>query len=197
MLGTDHLILLALVTGMRYAELMGLIRDPNNAKKNSFDFKNDKIYIAQTWDYTYGGGFGRLKNDSPPRTIEVDYHVMREFEYMFKKIPIPKNNLVFYCPNKVGCITNDAANQALNRILKKLKIDPVTMHGLRHTHASILLYEKIAIHFVSERLGHGDIRTTYDYYVHVINELRERDGQKSAEIFSKMKKKKNKQPEKT
>ncbi len=95
MLGTDHLILLALVTGMRYAELMGLIRDTNNPKKNSFDFTNDKIYITQTWDYTYGEGFGRLKNDSPPRTIEVDYHVMREFENIFEEIPVPKNKLVF------------------------------------------------------------------------------------------------------
>ncbi len=71
------------------------------------------------------------------------------------------------------------------------------MHRLRHTHASILLYEKIAIHFVSEQLGHSDIQTTYDYYIHVINELRERDGQKSAEIFSKMKRNNNKQPKKS
>ncbi|WP_342768825.1 hypothetical protein [Saliterribacillus persicus] len=46
------------------------------------------------------------------------------------------------------------------------------MHGLRHTHGSVLLYKKVSIYYVSERLGHGDIETILLEYSHVVRELR-------------------------
>ncbi|WP_435528836.1 tyrosine-type recombinase/integrase [Lysinibacillus parviboronicapiens] len=38
-----------------------------------------------------------------------------------------------------------------------------TVHGLRHTHSSILLYKIISIFYVSERLGHSNIDITTFY----------------------------------
>jgi integrase len=60
------------------------------------------------------------------------------------------------------------------------------MHGLRHTHASVLLYKKISINYLSERLGHKDIDTTYKYYSHVLKELREEDEKKTVDTFEDM-----------
>ena len=59
------------------------------------------------------------------------------------------------------------------------------MHGLRHTHASVLLYKKISLYYVSERLGHGDIQTTLKEYTHVLSELRIEDQHQARQIFSK------------
>ncbi|WP_420800241.1 tyrosine-type recombinase/integrase [Neobacillus terrae] len=51
-------------------------------------------------------------------------------------------------------------------------MNQITMHGLRHIHASVILYKKVDINYVSERLGHSNIKTTYKCYSYVIKELR-------------------------
>ena len=56
---------------------------------------------------------------------------------------------------------NDRLNDVLRRCICNLKIAPViTAHGLRHTHASILLYKGISLLYVSERLGHASLDIT-------------------------------------
>lgn len=62
----------------------------------------------------------------------------------------------------------------------------ISCHGLRHTHASVLLYKDVSIYYVSERLGHADIETTLRVYSHVIRELRLRDEEKSVEVYERM-----------
>ncbi len=52
-----------------------------------------------------------------------------------------------------------------------------TSHALRHTHASLLLYEGRDISYVSKRLGHKDILTTYNTYTHVIQEMSAREDE--------------------
>ena len=52
------------------------------------------------------------------------------------------------------------ANVTLRDITYDLRIDRITMHALRHTHASSLLYQKASIYYVSERLRHKNINTT-------------------------------------
>ncbi len=44
----------------------------------------------------------------------------------------------------------------------------LTAHGLRHSHASILLHEGADIPAVSARLGHSDPSITLSIYAHVI-----------------------------
>lgn len=73
----------------------------------------------------------------------------------------------------------------MHKTLKELGIEPITMHGLRHTHASVLLYKKISINYVSERLGQN-IETTYKYYSHVLKELREKEENETVSIFEDM-----------
>lgn len=52
-------------------------------------------------------------------------------------------------------------------MLASLKIEPISVHGLRLTHASILFYKDVSIYYVSERLGHSEIETTMSYYQRV------------------------------
>lgn len=96
-----------------------------------------------------------------------------------------KEQLLFYVPNsKYGVINNSGTNKLFKKMLSELNIKKdLTVHSLRHTHASVCLYHKISIHYVSERLGHSDIITTYKYYSHVINELRTEEENLVAELF--------------
>ena len=109
------------------------------------------------------------------------------FRKLFSTLPNNLNQLVFYSQeSKYKVISNTNANKLLKKMLIELGIDPITMHGLRHTHASVLLYKKVSIHYISERLGHSDIDTTLKTSSHVLKELREVDEKVTMDIFEKM-----------
>lgn len=174
---TYHLILLGLVSGLRFGELTGLTLD-------CFDFKNNTISVYRAWDYKRGTGFSPLKNERSNRTISIDKKVMLEFKKLLLALPENENNLIFYRQSAIKTVTNEGANKVLRSILTSLEIDTITMHGLRHTHASVLLYKGANIHSVSKRLGHADIQTTLDHYAHVLKEMEERDETIAISIYS-------------
>lgn len=132
-------------------------------------------------------GFGPPKNEQSIRTIKMDRKTMFHFNKLFKATPTNLHQLVFYSPSsKYKVISNTNANKLLRKLLNESNIDPIIVHGLRHTHGSILLYKKASIHYVSERLGHGDIETTLKVYTHVLKELRIEDEQLSMKTFEQL-----------
>lgn len=177
-----YVLLLGLTSGLRYGELMGLTRP-------DFDFKRNTINIDKTWGYTHEApsGFGPTKNEQSIRKISIDKRTMQTFREMFDRTPTNLYQLVFYNPrSQFSVVDNSVANKALKRILSELNIDPISPHGLRHTHASILLYKRVSIYYVSERLGHANIQTTMKTYAHVLRELRAEDEKSSANIFEQL-----------
>lgn len=178
---SSYLLLLGLVSGLRFGELVGLTFD-------KFDFEANTLKVEQSWDYKDGTGFGPLKNEQSKRTISIDDVVMSKFEELFKKLPDHPFDLVFFSRiSKVSVLSNEGVNKALKNILLQLNIKPISVHGLRHTHASILLYQGASINSVSERLGHSDIQTTQDHYAHVLKEMKERDEKIAVNMFKKHK----------
>lgn len=132
------LLLLGLTSGMRFGELVGLTR-------SDFDFVNNTIRINKTWGYLkrHPEGFGPTKNEQSNRTIKMDNRTMEHFKKLFKSMPTNIHQLVFYSPSsKYKVISNTNANKLLRKILTELNINPISLHGLRHTHASVLLYKK-------------------------------------------------------
>ncbi|MFX3616399.1 MAG: tyrosine-type recombinase/integrase [Sporolactobacillus sp.] len=178
-----YLLLLALSSGLRYEELVGLTRD-------DFDFKQNTLNVDKTWGYkkSQPRGFGPTKNNSSVRVIKINPHTMNAFKKVFDSRPTNTLGLVFYSPSsKYHVLTNTNANKLLTKTLKELNIDSsLTVHGLRHTHASILLYKKATILYVSERLGHQDVQTTYKYYAHILKEMRQEDDQVAMDTFESM-----------
>ena len=69
-----------------------------------------------------------------------------------------------------GNVLSDAQlHRVLDRVLRKTKIDkPFTLHQLRHTFATRALKAGVPISVVSKWLGHANISTTYDTYIHVL-----------------------------
>jgi integrase len=52
--------------------------------------------------------------------------------------------------------------------MKAAKVKTITMHGLRHTMATLMLAAGVPLKTVQERLGHAKAQTTLDYYAHVL-----------------------------
>ncbi|GKV69815.1 integrase [Sporosarcina sp. NCCP-2716] len=177
-----YLLLLGLSTGLRFGELVGLTR-------KDFDFEECTINIDKTWGYSKNSpeGFGPTKNEESIRVLKVNQFTMDCFKKLFKRLPTNIHQLVFFSQaSKYKVISNANANKLLGKTLTDLGIKKVNMHGLRHTHASVLLYQKVSMNYVSERLGHKDVETTWKTYSHILEEMREQDEQATVSIFESM-----------
>ena len=59
---------------------------------------------------------------------------------------------------------------------------PITPHALRHTHASLLMEQGVAVDVISRRLGHENSKVTKEIYLHVTEKLKEKDYQQIAAV---------------
>lgn len=160
----DWLILLVAKTGIRFSEALGLT-------PADFDFSHQSITINKTWDYKENSGFSPTKNKSSIRKVQIDWQTVMQFSGLLKDYP--KDESIF--ANKKKKVYNSTVNDVLERHCKKLKIPVISIHGLRHTHASILLFAGVSIASVARRLGHSSMTTTQKTYLHIINELENKD----------------------
>lgn len=85
---------------------------------------------------------------------------------------LPEDKPIFAGKSK---IYNSTVNEALTRHCKKCGISEISIHGLRHTHASLLLFAGVSIASVARRLGHASMTTTQKTYLHIIQELENKD----------------------
>ena len=72
-------------------------------------------------------------------------------------------------------VYNSTVNDVLTRHCKACGISEISVHGLRHTHASLLLFAGVSIASVARRLGHASMTTTQKTYLHIIQELENKD----------------------
>ncbi len=68
----------------------------------------------------------------------------------------------------------------MKRVIAVAKLPDVTVHGLRHTHATILMNEKMPVRVIAERLGNTP-QMIHSVYGHLLKELEE----ESVMVFSK------------
>ncbi len=69
---------------------------------------------------------------------------------------------------KGGPLHRSTVAHAMRRACKHLGLPPLTPHGLRHLHASLLLAQGLPIPAVSQRLGHANSAITLAVYAHAI-----------------------------
>ncbi|WP_301860353.1 site-specific integrase [uncultured Megasphaera sp.] len=158
----DWLIWLIAKSGLRFSEALAMTPD-------DFDFSRQMISVNKTWDYKGSGGFLPTKNQSSVRTIQMDWQTMTRFAALLKGRPGQEPFFVR------GRAHNSTANAILSRHCRQLGIPVISIHGLRHTHASLLLFAGVSIASVARRLGHASMTTTQKTYLHVIRELESRD----------------------
>lgn len=161
-LNYDWLILLIAKTGMRFSEALAIT-------PRDFDLPHQMLSISKTWDYKGKGGFMPTKNASSVRKIQIDWQTVIQFSELIKNLPEDKP---IFISNKVY---NSTINDILEKHCKNVEIPVISVHGLRHTHASILLFAGVSIASVAHRLGHSSMTTTQKTYLHIIQELENTD----------------------
>lgn len=175
-----YFIKFAIATGCRFSEILGLTWD-------CVDLKNKTVKINKTWNYLDNSGFKKTKNTSSNRTITIDDNTVVWLTEMRRNriVELSGNNLVF-TDDGVNPITNNAVNKCLRNICTKENITVITCHGLRHTHATLLLYNDCNIKYVSKRLGHETIVTTLQTYSHIMDEMEQKEYTKVNEFMKRI-----------
>lgn len=72
--------------------------------------------------------------------------------------------------------------ESLYKVYRKAGIEGATMHTLRHTYATRCFEAGVDIKAVSEQLGHKDVKTTYNIYVHLLEDTKAKEIDKLADI---------------
>ena len=162
----DWLILIIAKTGLRFGEALGLT-------KKDIDLEGQTINVDKTWDYkNYAGGFKPTKNTSSIRKVSIDWKLAMQLNRVTQDFP---EDQPLFVQKRVF---NSTINNLLQRYCEELDIPVISVHGLRHTHASLLLFAGVSIASVAKRLGHADMTTTQQTYLHIIQELENKDNSK-------------------
>ena len=161
-INTDWLLLLIAKTGMRFSEAIALT-------PKDFDLSHQMLSVSKTWDYKGKGGFMPTKNQSSVRKIPLDWQTVIQFAGLIRNLP--EDQPIFV----KGRIFSSTVNDRLTKHCKNAGVPTISVHGLRHTHASMLLFAGVSIASVARRLGHSNITTTQKTYLHIIQELESKD----------------------
>lgn len=171
-----NFFLILLKTGLRFAEALGITL-------NDVDFKKKTISINKTLNYKGrqkgARAFAPTKNKYSVRTIVVDDAVL----YMLWKNAkgADPDESIFY--RLKGFQFNSTLNNKLKRACRKARVPEITLHSLRHEHATYLVSQGISSMAVAERLGHADDSVTRAVYIHRLETEKARDNK---EILQKI-----------
>lgn len=172
----DWFFLLIAKTGLRFAEALALTPE-------DFDFEKQCIIINKSWNYKEkDGAFQPTKNPSSNRSVTVDWQLMQQFQNLV--VNKVSNKPIFFKEGQR--VYNSTLNKKLARYCQALDIPTISIHGLRHTHASLLLYEGVSVASVAKRLGHNNTTTTQETYIHIIKELENKDNNKILHHLSQL-----------
>ena len=75
-------------------------------------------------------------------------------------------------PNeRIFKMTKSNLSKNFHNLSNEAGLRRITIHGLRHSHVSLLISKKYDIFEVSKRIGHKSIKTTQDIYGHLFDDV--------------------------
>jgi integrase len=172
----EALYILALTTGLRRGELLGL-------KWSDADIERATLSVNRSMDTMYGPPVEKApKRSSSRRTVALmpeavaalRMHRKRQAEERLAAGPAwTERDLIF--PTRVGTPMSgtNLLKRSLRPLLSKAGLPPVTFHELRHTFATFHLASRERPKVIQEILGDSSIKTTMDTYSHVIPGMQE------------------------
>lgn len=169
-------ILISLCTGLRIGEVCGL-------KWEDIDIGSRAIRVERTVERIYDVETGKTRIIiSTPKTRSS----RRSVPIAAQILPVLRNFKKTYRDDYYVCTCSEDVteprtfrNYYRRTVLNKVKLDRcIKFHGLRHTFASTLIENKVDVKTTSVILGHADVSTTMNIYVHPTDDAK-RDAVRS------------------
>lgn len=171
-------------SGCRIGELLALDWE-------DIDFKENTISINKTLSYAKAHYISqRTKTKKSTRIIPLDTKTMaclkswkmNQLEFLFQT---GLNRPSFVFTNfKNSFMINSTIATRLKVYQKRAGLPVISLHGFRHTHASLSLEAAADYKEISERLGHSNIKTTMNTYTHLSKEQKEKTIEKFTNYVS-------------
>lgn len=198
-------ILLDILTGLRIGELCGL-KWKDLDLDEGYIFINGQIIIdKEKKELIYTP---ILKTDTSHRKISIPPLLINYLKSIYDNEKPKLNDYVIKSREGSICNPRNLSMDFSKRVAKyKKSIDElkekypdkdlsnykqlkqITFHGLRHTHATLLILNGENIKVVSQRLGHKDISTTLQTYTHVMKDMEQNTASLLQTMFSNLDKK--------
>lgn len=176
-------ILLGVFCGLRKGEIGGLKYSDFDISQNTVSIKrqitsNPVIPKGQSKPEEYGIVERPPKTENSYRTIRVPEIVIRELKIRKEQADRNRNKIgeSYLDKGYISCQENGvphsvtAFNNALTALCNRNALPHVTVHGLRHMYATILVEQGVPLVKISALLGHSSVNTTFEYYCEVMDE---------------------------
>lgn len=176
---------LALETGMRFGELLGLqwrdvsLNDRTVTVRHTLQDLAGKVELAEP------------KTNSAKRTIRLSQEAVAALEAHCNRMKKEKHRVKdlapVFCDRDGGWLRqNNVSRRALRALLKKAKLPPMRFHDLRHTAATLMLARGVNVQVVSRKLGHKDIVVTLKVYGHLLPSIEDQAAITMAPAYSRL-----------
>ena len=164
-------IILTIFTGVRLGELMGIEWQDVNFKTGIVSINRSSQYLADKGVFTK-----TLKTESSYREVAIpDFVVslLEEYKLWYDKqksfygeLWTNSDRLFVQADGKP--MYPSTISKWFVKYVAQIGLPVINFHGLRHTNATLLISQNIDVAVVAARLGHAQITTTYNFYVHPI-----------------------------
>lgn len=151
---------LALETGMRPGEYLAL---------RKADILFNSASVARTVSRNGQTFKNTTKTDGSRRLVPLSEPLLQKLYVHMESHP----HELLFCTSLGTAYTQKNITRDLNRIIKATKIKSISLYGLRHTCATLLLLGGENPKVVAERLGHKSVTMTLDVYSHVMPNIQE------------------------
>ncbi len=154
------IFLVAIMTGMRQGEILGL-------KWSDIALEKKQIHVQRTFNH---GRFFAPKTKGSIRKVDLSPALVRELAKW--KLASERNDLNLVFPSKVG--TPMECQKLMIRhfipALKRAGAPRIRFHDLRHTYASLMIAQGENIKYIQNQLGHSSPTVTLNVYAHLMKD---------------------------
>lgn len=151
-------------TGIRKGEALAL-------KWSDVDTVEKTISVTKTMAMRQGGQYIENTKNNNNRKVSIDEETLNVLSTL-------KGNEFVFENYKGKMLDRSMPRHWLREICEEIHLTPIKIHGLRHTHASLLFEAGASIKEVQARLGHANVQMTLDVYTHVTEQSRDEFAEK-------------------
>ncbi len=167
-IGRRTLFLVAILTGMRRGEILGL-------KKGDIDWHNLQIGVKRTFSK---GEFGPPKTKAGYRKIDMSPYLAHELKKHILRSAPSESDLVFCGSDGKPLDPDNLIKREFLPALSRAGVKRIRFQDLRHTNASLRIEQGQNIKYIQKQMGHASIQTTLDRYGHLLKDVHQEQAVK-------------------